>query len=84
MSITTLSSRELNHDVSSAKKAAKSGPVIITDRGKPSHVLMTYDEFERLSGKRRSLIEALAMPGLSAIDFELGRVEIRPREVDFS
>lgn len=84
MSITTLSSRELNHDVSSAKKAAKSGPVIITDRGKPSHVLMTYDEFERLSGKHRSLIEALAMPGLSAIDFELRRVEIGPREVDFS
>jgi PHD/YefM family antitoxin component YafN of YafNO toxin-antitoxin module len=84
MSITTLSSRELNHDVSSAKKAAKSGPVIITDRGKPSHVLMTYDEFERLSGKHRSLIEALAMPGLSAIDLELRRVEIRPREVDFS
>ncbi|MBD9572317.1 type II toxin-antitoxin system Phd/YefM family antitoxin [Ensifer adhaerens] len=84
MSITTLSSRELNHDVSSAKKAAKSGPVIITDRGKPSHVLMTYDEFERLSGKHRSLIEALAMPGLSAIDFELRRVEFGPREVDFS
>ncbi len=84
MSITTLSSRELNHDVSRAKKAAKSGPVIITDRGKPSHVLMTYDEFERLSGKHRSLIEALAMPGLSAIDFGLRRVDIRPREVDFS
>lgn len=82
MSITTLSSRELNHDVSRAKKAAKSGPVIITDRGKPSHVLMTYDEFERLSGRRRSLVEALAMSGLSAIDFEPRRVEVRPREVD--
>jgi hypothetical protein len=70
VSITTLSSRELNHDVSNAKKAAKNGPVIITDRGKPSHVLMTYD--------------ALAMPGLAAIDFEPHRVEIRPREVDLS
>lgn len=84
MGITTLSSRELNHDVSRAKKAAKTGPVIITDRGKPSHVLMTFDEFERLSGKHRSLIDALAMPGLSAIDFEPHRVEIRPREVDLS
>ncbi|WP_085034400.1 type II toxin-antitoxin system Phd/YefM family antitoxin [Ensifer aridi] len=84
MGITTLSSRELNHDVSSAKKAAKGGPVIITDRGKPSHVLMTYDEFERLTGKHRSLVDALAMPGLSAIDFELQRVEIGPREVDLS
>ena len=84
MGITTLSSRELNHDVSSAKKAAKSGPVIITDRGKPSHVLMTYNEFERLTGKHRSLVEALAMPGLSGIDFEPNRVEISPRDVDLS
>ena len=39
MSITTLSSRELNQDVTKAKKAALHGPVFITDRGKPSHVL---------------------------------------------
>ncbi|MBN9052576.1 MAG: type II toxin-antitoxin system Phd/YefM family antitoxin [Rhizobiales bacterium] len=84
MSITTLSSRELNHDVSSAKKAARKGPVIITDRGKPSHVLLTYDEFERLTGKHRSLAAALAMPGLSDIDFDPPRVEIAPRGVDLS
>ncbi|WP_313196063.1 type II toxin-antitoxin system Phd/YefM family antitoxin [Shinella zoogloeoides] len=84
MSITTLSSRELNHDVSSAKKAARKGPVIITDRGKPSHVLLTYNEFERLMGKRRSLTAALAMPGLSEIEFDPPRVEIAPRGVDLS
>ena len=82
--ITTLTSRELNHDVSSAKKAAQNGPVIITDRGKPSHVLMTYDDFNRLSGKRRSLIETLSMPGLSEIDFAPERVEIVSRPVDLS
>lgn len=84
MSVTTLSSRELNHDVSSAKKAAKDGPVIITDRGKPSHVLMTYDEFQRLTGRRRSLVEALAMPGLSDIDFDPPRAGIASREIDLS
>ncbi|KHJ54188.1 prevent-host-death protein [Aureimonas altamirensis] len=84
MPVTTLSSRELNHDVSSAKKAAQSGPVVITDRGKPSHVLMTYDEFKRLTGKRRSLVEALAMPGLSNIDFDPPRVEIIQRRVDLT
>ncbi|QOG05671.1 type II toxin-antitoxin system Phd/YefM family antitoxin [Aureimonas sp. OT7] len=84
MPVTTLSSRELNHDVSSAKKAAQSGPVVITDRGKPSHVLMTYDEFKRLTGKRRSLVEALAMPGLSDIDFDPPRVEIIQRRVDLT
>ncbi|WHO77264.1 type II toxin-antitoxin system Phd/YefM family antitoxin [Rhizobium sp. BT03] len=84
MGMTSLSSRELNHDVSRAKKAAQNGPVIITDRGKPSHVLMTYDEFERLTGKRRSLIDALFMPGLSDIDFDPPRAEIAPRGVDLS
>lgn len=82
MTVTTLSSRELNYDVSSAKKAAQSGPVIITDRGRPSHVLMTYEEFERLSGKRRSLAASLSMPGLSDIEFAPTRIAIEPREVD--
>lgn len=82
--MSTLTSRELNHDVSSAKKAAQDGPVIITNRGKPSHVLMTYDDFKRLSGKRRSLIEALSMPGLSEIDFSPERTEIVSRAVDLS
>lgn len=84
MSITSLSSRELNHDVSRAKKAAKKGPVVITDRGKPSHVLMTYSEFVRLTGKRRTLVDALSMPGLSTIELEPLRAEIAPREVDLS
>jgi prevent-host-death family protein len=84
MSITSLSSREVNHDVSKAKKAAQAGPVIITDRGKPSHVLMTYSEFERLTGKRHNLLDALSMPGLSSIDWESERAEIAAREVDLS
>ncbi|MBZ9790898.1 type II toxin-antitoxin system prevent-host-death family antitoxin [Rhizobium sp. 3T7] len=84
MSITSLSSRELNHDVSRAKKAAKKGPVVITDRGTPSHVLMTYSEFVRLTGKRRTLVDALSMPGLSTIELEPLRAEIAPREVDLS
>ncbi|NTJ66574.1 type II toxin-antitoxin system Phd/YefM family antitoxin [Agrobacterium rhizogenes] len=84
MSITSLSSRELNHDVSRAKKAANKGPVVITDRGKPSHVLMTYSEFERLTGKRRNLVDALSMPGLSAIELDPPRTEIATRGVDLS
>ncbi|WP_105383542.1 type II toxin-antitoxin system Phd/YefM family antitoxin [Neorhizobium alkalisoli] len=84
MSITRLSSRELNHDVSRAKKAAEKGPVVITDRGRPSHVLMTYSEFERLTGKTRNLVLALSEPGLSDIDLDPPRVEIAPRRIDLS
>lgn len=64
MTITTLSSRQLNQDVSRAKKAALDGPVIITDTGIPAHVLMTYQDFQRLSGLQRNIVEALSMPGL--------------------
>ncbi|WP_248446622.1 prevent-host-death protein [Sinorhizobium meliloti] len=62
----------------------KNGPVVITDRGKPSDALATCDEFGRLAGKQRSLVDSLAMPGLSTIDFVLHRVEIRRRDVDLS
>lgn len=84
MTTTSLTSRELNHDVGRAKKAAEAGPVVITDRGRPSHVLMTYVEFERLTGKRRNLVDALSMPGLSDIDFDPPRLVIATREVDLS
>jgi prevent-host-death family protein len=82
--MSTFTSRELNHDVNSATKAARNGPVIITDRGRPSHVLMTYEDFNRLSGERRSLIDVLSMAGLSEIDFSPERVEIVCRTADLS
>jgi prevent-host-death family protein len=84
MATTSLTSRELNHDVGRAKKAAEAGPVVITDRGRPSHVLMTYGEFERLTGKRYNLVDALSMPGLSTFDFDPPRTIVATREVDLS
>jgi hypothetical protein len=33
--------------------------VIITDRGKPAHVLMTFDYFEKITGKRVTLLDAV-------------------------
>ncbi|WP_112813032.1 type II toxin-antitoxin system Phd/YefM family antitoxin [Brucella pseudogrignonensis] len=84
MTITTLSSRELNHDVTRAKKATKSGPVFITDRGKPSHVLLSFDDYQQLTKQRRSIVEALAMPGLAEIEFEPPLVNIGIRPADLS
>lgn len=79
MAVTTVSSRELNQDVSRAKRAAEDGPVVITDRGKPSHVLMSFAEYERLAGLRTDLVTALSMQGLSEIAFEPERASIAPR-----
>lgn len=84
MTITTVTSRELNQDVGRAKKAALSGPVFITYRGKPAHVLLNIDDYQRLTGRRRSLADALSMPGLTDIDFEPPRVRIDSVVPDFS
>lgn len=78
MPVTTVTSRELNQDIGHAKKAAKSGPVFITHRGKPAHVLLSIEDYRRLAGQRRSLVEALSMPGLADIDFEPPRIRIEP------
>ena len=75
MRITTLSSREFNQDTSGAKKAAKEGPVFITDRGRPAHVLLTIDEYLRLSGGSASIVEMLAMPGTEDLEFEAPRAQ---------
>jgi len=82
MTITTLSSREFNQDTSRAKKAAVAGPVFITDRGKPAHVLLSIEEYQRLSGKKRSIVDALSMPGLSTIEVEFPRSRDFPRAAD--
>jgi prevent-host-death family protein len=84
MAITTLSSREFNQDTSRAKKAAAKGPVFITDRGKPAHVLLSIEDYQRITGGRRKIADALAMPGLADIEFDPPRVKIGIRPADFT
>ncbi|GAA0787919.1 type II toxin-antitoxin system Phd/YefM family antitoxin [Roseibium denhamense] len=84
MPTTSLSSREFNQDIGRAKKAAQNGPVVITDRGKPAHVLMTIDEYQKLTRQRQSLVDRLSMPDLSDVEFEPGRADITLREADLS
>ena len=85
MTITTLSSREFNQDTSRAKKAAQKGPVFITDRGKPAHVLLSIEDYRRLTKKGRSIIDTLGMPpGIEDVELEIPpmRDPARPAEFD--
>jgi prevent-host-death family protein len=84
MTITTLSSREFNQDASRAKKATQKGPVFITDRGKPAHVLLSIEEYQRLTGRHRRIADALAMPGADDIEFDPPQVVIHSRPADLS
>nr|WP_226898630.1 type II toxin-antitoxin system prevent-host-death family antitoxin [Mangrovicoccus algicola] len=77
-----MTSRELNQDLGRAKRAAEDGPVIITDRGRPAHVLMSIAEYTRLTGGARSLGAALAMPGLSEIALEPPKSALTSRPAD--
>jgi len=74
MSITKLSSRDFNQDTSRAKRAAKRGPVFITNRGRPSHVLLTVEEYQRITGGQKCIMDLLAMPAAAEIEFEPPRL----------
>ena len=83
MPTTTISSREFNQDASGAKRATSKGPVVITDRGRPAHVLLTIEAYEKLTRKTASITELLTMPGVADIEFEpprLGRI-VRPADL---
>lgn len=71
MTITTLTSREFNRDCGRAKRAADEGPRFVTDRERPAFVLVTFDDWLRLSGGVRSIAKALSGSIETAeIDFE--------------
>jgi len=84
MSVVTMSSREFNQAASEAKRAANKGPVFITDRGRPAHVLMSFEEYQRLTRQRRNIADALALPGAADIEFEAPRADIDIQPADLS
>lgn len=73
MASTTFSSREFNQEPSRAKKAANAGPVFITDRGQPAHVLLSIDDYNRLTGGTITLLQAVAQTGTVDFPFEPAR-----------
>lgn len=73
MNITTFSSRTFNQDIAKAKRAALQGPVFITDRGEPAHVLLSMHDYEKLAQEKGSLIDLLAMPEAAEIKFDVPR-----------
>lgn len=68
MSIKTISGRVFNQNVSEAKRAAVNGPVFITDRGRPAHVLLTIENYQNLIQKG-NIVDLLSMPDSCDIDF---------------
>jgi prevent-host-death family protein len=66
----TMTSREASQNFSRAKREARSGPVLITERGRPSSVLLSHDEYQRLTGRRTNIVDLLTMRGQEEVEFE--------------
>ncbi|WP_246477573.1 type II toxin-antitoxin system Phd/YefM family antitoxin [Actinokineospora xionganensis] len=76
-----ITAREFNQDVSAAKRAASNEPVVITDRGEPSHVLLSIDDYRRLVADERSIVDWLSMED-DDIDFEPERLDVALKASD--
>jgi prevent-host-death family protein len=85
--MTTLTSRQFHQDSARIKRAVKDGPVVITDRGKPSLVVLTYEAYETMKNPKQppkfvSVLDALYDPASAHFDFEIPISQERPTDAD--
>jgi prevent-host-death family protein len=89
------SAREFNQDTAGAKRAAEDGPVYVTDRGRPSHVLLSMAAYDRLLRGRgpgdphdgppgpRDIVALLGSdPRVADIELPIERSRIPEPEID--
>ena len=85
MGVTSLTSREFNQDAGRAKKAALEGPVFITDRGRPAHVLLSIGDYQRLVSGGKSLLDAVAAWDAGDFAFDPPKLNVKmypPTDLD--
>ena len=83
MSIHTVPSRDFSRDLGAAKRLTATGPVFITDRGKPTFALLKIEDYYKLSGKTNaSIVDLLAQPG-DEIAFDPPRADIQLQVPEF-
>ena len=79
-----ISSRDFNQGTGAAKRAARDGPVYVTDRGRPSHVLLSYEHYQELTKGHPRLTDLLSRtPGAGDVDLDISRLDDPPRSVSF-
>ena len=80
---TFVTSREFNQSTSEVKKAASRGPVIITDRGRPAHVLLSFTDYQSLTQSPKSIVEMISMPADDEIEFDPPKARPEPKPATF-
>lgn len=64
------SSQEFNQNPGRIKKAADEGPVIVTERGERKLVVLSWAQYERLTGSAPNIVELFHDPETAGIEFE--------------
>jgi hypothetical protein len=83
--ITTLTSRQFLRNPTFAQRAAVTGPVFITERGRVVIVLLSIEEHRRLSAGGGDTIDRLGLPpGVEAVEIEFPGSAERPRPAGFT
>ena len=87
MIVCAMTSSELSARPGEAKRQARNGPVVITSRGRATHVLLTIAGYVALAGRDASIAELLAMPEAAEVAFSpprlwAGAARAHPSTVD--
>jgi prevent-host-death family protein len=70
-----MSMRQNSQDSSGVIRAASKAPVFLTNRGKTTHVVMSIEEYERMNGKKKSIVDMLRHPESDHIEFDPPKLE---------
>ena len=84
MTVTTLPIQDFIENAADATSAANNKPVFITDRGRTTHVLLKFSDYQRLIREHRNMAELLAVPDMADIEFEPVRSRETAKPADFS
>ena len=80
----SLSVREVKDSLSEIIRLAESGqPQIIKRHDREVAVIVSIDEWERLQGKRKTLVEVLRKSPLVGVKLDVSRPEDFPRDIEF-
>lgn len=80
----TTTSKEFNRQASALRRSASREPLLITERGRPAHVLMSYAAYQALQAPVQSVADALAMSVPDALDTVLAPSRELARSADVS
>jgi PHD/YefM family antitoxin component YafN of YafNO toxin-antitoxin module len=76
MATTTVSLEEIRRAADEVGEASDNGPVYVTRPGKSSLVLLTVNEYRKLSGEQETIVEAPGHSDARYIPFDRSRMTI--------